>query len=328
MWKIDRGPAGNDPPSLDDPQNKPNPRLQADTDDVSREDPQDVHDLDWLSLARESYYYSSSYADTNYRKKWEDGIRAFNSQHSQDSKYLSQAYSKRSNLYRPKPRAIIRKNEAAGASAFFSNIDTVDVQAENQSDSQERASADVNKVLLDYRLRKSINWFHIVQGGLQDAQKVGVCAARVYWEYEELKGRVLKDKPRVDLIPIENIRVDPASDWTDPIGTSPYIIHLMPMYVLDVKDRMNTKDPKTGRPVWKWSPDSALNNATKTITDSMSNAREKNAEDPKDGNRPIQDYSIVWIQRHIHRRDGREWKFYTLSDQSILTEPQPLEVST
>ncbi len=30
---------------------------------------------------------------------------------------------------------------------------------------------------------------------------------------------------------IENFRIDPASDWRDPVATSPYLIHMM---LLDV----------------------------------------------------------------------------------------------
>src|SRR6516164_2056585 len=46
----------------------------------------------------------------------------------------------------------------------------------------------------------------------------------------------LQDKPCITLIPVENIRLDPGADWTDPINTSPYIIHLMPMYAMDVRE--------------------------------------------------------------------------------------------
>jgi hypothetical protein len=327
-----------DPPSIEDPTKKSNEALTREPGDDDREDGEPVNEddsdndqqLDWMTLARECYAFSTTYIDANHRKRWEDGIRAFNSQHSQDSKYLSPAYQKRSSVYRPKPRSIMRKNEAAAASAFFSNSDVVDIQPENQGDPIQRASAEVNKMLLQYRLAKSIRWFHTVLGALQDAQKVGNCAARVYWEFEQdSKGKVLKDKPRVDLIPIENLRIDPAADWSDPIATTPYIIHLMPMYVVDVKERMTRKDPKTGRPTWHPVPDSVLRNATQTMPDSTAMVREKNREDPKDTeNRPVQDYTIVWIQRHIHRRGGIDWEFYTLSDQALLTTPQPLEKST
>ena len=90
-------------------------------------------DESWLERAREAYQFSTSYVDANYRKKWEDGIRAFNNQHPMDSKYSSPNYSKRSNLYRPKTRAAIRKNEAAASQAFFANPDAITTEAHDQS---------------------------------------------------------------------------------------------------------------------------------------------------------------------------------------------------
>ena len=94
-------------------------------------------DLDtaWLNRARAAFETSTSYIDLNYRKSWEDSLSAFNNKHPGDSKYNSPAYEKRSRLYRPKTRAVIRKNEAAAATAFFSNMDVGDLdgQAGNQA---------------------------------------------------------------------------------------------------------------------------------------------------------------------------------------------------
>jgi hypothetical protein len=338
VWQVP-----NTIPTVEDPTRKANKALSSTTgwegglieasepgEEPADSDQQDNdRGLDWLTLARHTYLQSTSYVDTNYRKRWEDGIRAFNSTHSQDSKYNSLSYQKRSNIYRPKARSIIRKNEAAGASAFFSNSDIVDIQAENQSDKVNRASAEVLKQLLQYRLEKSVNWFQTCQGALQDAQKVGIVASRVYWEYEEdHRGNVRKDKPCVELLPIENIRFDPAASWLNPVETSPYIIQLIPMYICDVKERMIRPDPKTGRPEWHQLGDNQFRAAITSQPDSTRITRERNKEDPLDGTNLVNDYQIVWIQRHIHRRNGQDWEFYTLADQAMLTDPQPLEIST
>jgi hypothetical protein len=284
---------------------------------------------DWMRVAKETWRSSTNFFDTNYRKRIEDSIRAFNSQHSQDSKYNSQAYQKRSNIYRPKMRSIERKNEAAAAAAFFSNVDVVDINAENQGDKLQLASAAINKELLQYRLERSIKWFQVCLGGIQDAQKTGAVCARVYWEFEQNhRGEIKKDKPTVDLIPLENIRWDPAASWLDPVGTSPYIIHMIPMYVCDVKQKMNTPDGKTGAPEWRPLGDNMIKQAMDSMPDTTRAIRERGREDAYASNRSIQDYSVVWIQRHIHRRGGVDWEFYTLADQALLTSPQPLEVST
>ena len=139
----------------------------------------------WLELADQAYNNSTNYIDENYRKQWEDSLRTFNNQHPTDSKYSQPAYEKRSRIFRPRIRAVIRKNEAAAAAAFFSNMDVVSVTAQDESNKVELASADIMKEVLQYRLTKAIPWFQVVLGGLQDAQTVGVACAHIHWNYEE-----------------------------------------------------------------------------------------------------------------------------------------------
>jgi hypothetical protein len=281
----------------------------------------------WIQRARDAFRFSTTYIDSNYRKQWDDSIRAFNNQHSGDSKYNSELFRKRSNLYRPKTRAIIRKNEAAAAAAFFSNIDLIDVTPTNQSDKAELVSAEVTKQLLQYRLSKTIPWFQVCIGGMQDAQVQGAVAAHVHWKFYEKfhKGerKALEDKPAVDLIPMENIRIDPSADWMDPIGTSPYIIHIIPMYWCDVQDKMNYPNPK-GQTWKKYGSAQVFGTKFDTNDDSTRQARIQVAQDPTQQRRTISDYDIVWIHRHIHRWDGEDWEFYTVASDKMLTDPSPL----
>jgi len=334
---------------------------------------------DWLQRAQRAFRSSTTYVDANYRKSWEDSIRAFNNQHSTDSKYSSPAYDKRSRLFRPKTRTIIRKNEAAAAAAFFSSMDVVSLLPVDPNNQAEIASAAIMKELLQVRLTKTIPWYLLLLGGLQDAQTTGVACAHVYWNYEEAnpintglnaieeteekaqevseeypaqsdlpegamqateKGElteqiqpeatvvvvenepeILKDQPAIDLVPIENIRIDPGANWTDPINTSPYVIHLIPMYAMDVKEKM-----KSGE--WREMPDSQLMAATEITPDSTRITRNKNKDDPYAADvRDVSDYEIVWVQRHIHKHNAEDWEFYTLGDIAMLTEARPLKDS-
>jgi hypothetical protein len=335
---------------------------------------------DWLQRAQRAYQASTTYVDANYRKGWEDSIRAFNNQHSTDSKYNSPAYDKRSKLFRPKTRTIIRKNEAAAAAAFFSSMDVTSVLPIDPNNQAEIASAAIMKELLQVRLTKTIPWYQIVLGGLQDAQTTGVACAHVYWDYQEVnpvntglntveetkeekqdeseeypaqsqlpegavqateKGdlagqtesepeavvvvqnepQILKDQPAIDLLPIENIRIDPGANWTDPINTSPYVIHLIPMYAMDVKEKM-----KSGE--WKEMSNSQMMAATEITPDSTRMTRQKNMDDPYTADvRDVADYEIVWVQRHIHKHNAEDWEFYTLGDIALLTDATPLKDS-
>lgn len=309
------------------------PEMGIDVDDLPNEvetdiagEPKGSGGVDWLQRAQDAYYFSTSYLDANYRKKWEDSIRAFNNQHALDSKYNHPAYAKRSNLFRPKTRSIIRKNEAAAYAVFFSNPESISAEAENKGDQKQEASAEVTKHLLEYRLQKSIPWFHIVLGGLQDAQTTGVVIAKTEWIFEQDGERIKTDKPSAALLPSENFRFDPAASWIDPVNTSPYLIELIPMFVGEVKEKMRMQDPKTGQPQWKSYGDGTIRTAMQDKSDSTRITRNVQRQDPMDPNsQPISDYEVVWVHRHIHRKDGEDYTFYTLADQVMLTDPVPLK---
>jgi hypothetical protein len=284
-------------------------------------------DIDWVSRARDSYRFSTTYIDSNYRQKWDNSIRAFNSEHPSDSNYYRIEARKRSNLFRPKTRAIIRKNEAAAAAAFFSNMDLIDVDPMNGEEKSEVVSAAVTKELLQYRLTKSIPWFQITVGAIQDAQVQGACVGHVYWKFverhdEDGNRESLEDKPCVDLFPIENLRIDPSAHWLDPVNTSPYLIQLMAMYWCDVKDRMTYPNPKGQK--WKYYPPSKVFSRGDQ-DDSTRQTRNQLSQDPAQQKRDISDYDVVWVHRHIHRYDGEDWEFYTLFSEYLLTEPRPLK---
>jgi hypothetical protein len=267
----------------------------------------------WLARARAAYRSSTDFVNSNFRKGWEDSIRAFNNQHPADSKYNAASYDKRSKLFRPKIRSVMRKNEAAAAAAFFSNMDVVSVSAADQSDKSQLISAEIWKEVVQYRLTRTIPWFQTVLGGIQDAQTVGVTVAHIYWHFDE---EMEVDKPCIDLIPIENFRFDPAASWIDIVGTSAYIIHLMPMLTMDVKAKMDAGE-------WKKC---AITQGQGANMDSTRIARQAGGEDPKSAdNRALGDYEIAWIQRHIHRRDGKEWEFYTLGEHQVISDVVPLK---
>jgi hypothetical protein len=275
---------------------------------------EDTGSNEWLARARSAFRSSTSYVDGNWRKAWEDSIRAFNNMHPSDSKYNAPAYEKRSRLYRPKVRAIIRKNEAAAAAAFFSNLDVVSVSANDQSDKAQLISSEVMKNLLQYRLTKTIPWYQTVLGGIQDAQTVGVVCAHIHWLYDEVQN---VDKPQIDLIPIENIRFDPAASWINVVDTSPYFIHMIPMHAMDIRAKMDSGE-------WKELP---VNLASASSNfDSTRIARNANKEDPQSADtRALGDYEIAWVHRHIHRKGAIEYEFYTLGEYGLLTDPTPLK---
>jgi hypothetical protein len=315
---------------------------------------------DWMALARDAYEDSDRFHETSLKQTWERNERAFRSQHPSGSKYFSSTYKRRSRLYRPKTRAMIRTAEAQLAQSYFSNEDVVSVKAVDANSANGRISADVWREVLQYRLsakssRIKIPWFRLAVGAYQDAQKYGVVCSKQWWEFkereeitlvpqtdeasgqpmldesgtpmlmEQTSHRTVIDRPRVTLIPPENLRIDRAADWMDPINSSPFVIIMTPMYIQDVKARMRDIDRKTGRPTWYPLSDGELKSSTdRQIWDSTRQYREGRREDSQDSQIAIPEFSIVWVHENFMRQDDEDWVYYTAGIHHMLSEPKPV----
>ena len=268
-----------------------------------------------LQLARDAFNGSTNYFNANIRPQLERDIRQFQSRHNPDSKYMSEAYKSRSRFFRPKTRAMVRSSEATAAEAFFSTADVVSITPERETDDLQQVSAEIMQELLQYRLTKTLPWFQICIGAYQDALVQGTVISHQEWVYDPIR-RI--DQPQITLLPLENLRFDPAADWTDPINTSPYLIRLIPMYVKDVKAKMRAG---------KWLPldDAQLKSSAKQY-DSTRLLREDNRSSSTDTITAINDFTIVWVHQNIMPDDesGEDMLYYTLGEQYLLSPPVPL----
>jgi len=282
----------------------------------------------WMERARSAFTSSSDYFDSNIRRQMERSILQYQGKHPPGSKYNSEAYRTRSKYFRPKTRSAIRKNTALCAAAFFSTEDAVNVRPTDEDDIFNKLGAEGLKYLMRRRLsndvpEEGIPWFLILNGAYEEAQTVGVICSYNHWEYDEELGI---DRPAVDLQPPENIRFAKSAKWYDPINTSPYVIRMIPMYVMDVKERMAEVNPKTGQPKWKPLTDGQIKAATKNTYDSLRMAREKNRTDSTDTAGDVSDFEIVWVHEFIMRGPkGKDMVFYTLGMEDRLTDPVPLK---
>lgn len=274
-------------------------------------------DTDWLALARSAYESSTDYLDKTHRHQFERNLSNFQSEHPKGSKYHTEAYDHRSKLFRPKTRIAVRKNESSFASALFSGVDVVKLEAEDTDDPRKRRDAAYWHEVINYRLTKTIPWYKIALGAFQEAQVYGVVVSKQYWKKTDEK-----DEPCVELKEIENFRLDPACDWTDPVNTSPYLIDLMPMYVCDVVEMMN--DPGSGWEKYDKSTIIAAGQTNDQSDDTTKQQREKSG-DESEADHHVSDFETVWVHENIIKRDGEDWIFWTLGTQLMLTEPVPLE---
>ena len=297
-----------------------------------------------IRLSTDAFETSTTYLESSMMAHWEANERQFQSRHPVGSKYESADYKHRSKIFRPKTRSTIQSNEADCAFAFFSTANRAVIQAEDDNNQEQLASGRVHQELLNWRLRSTVPWFRIVQGAYQDCLRYDFVVAHVYWKYMQRTKRsmveidgfrypqesveVLKDTPCVELIPPENIRIDPASDWTMPIHESPYLIHVCPIPAYEAQRRMNTQDTKTGEPKWKKHKLDDLMAAGRELydTDGLRYEREFDREDPHETKRNVKHYDLLYIHRNFIRdEEGQDWLFYTAGTSLLLTTPVKAE---
>lgn len=319
---------------------------------------------EWVRLAAESDRSAANLLSTDLVERWDRSQRSFMNQHQRGSKYESKEYQQRSRHFRPKTRTRVRHNEASAAEAFFSNSDAVRIAAYDGGDALQARAARFVDHLVNYHLEETIDWFLTLCGAAQVAQVQGIVASWQSWDYAErrimrmvpamdpMTGQplyngvtgepaydevpdidILRDRPRIDLIPGENLRIDPSADWRNAAQTSPYLFVHVPMVFDDVLAMMRTPDPKTGRPAWIDVPEEIIFQAQTMPAaghqaEQVRRAREQRnagADDPQKRPMNPREYQIVWPRRNILRRAGQDWYFWTIGENTLLTEPMPIE---
>jgi len=315
--------------------------IHGEGDHDERTPEQILRDLDrarWMQKARDGYDQSSDWFDASMRPTIEKAMAHFQNRHAPGAKYYTDSYKFRAKGFRPKTRASIRRNEAAAAVAFFSTQDVVTISAENATDRNQVMSAKVLTEVLNYRLDDSIPWFLILIGAYQDAMNTGVVISCQDWHFKEIQRRKptgqrdpetgedvtetvverIADKPRVSLVAIENFRLSPAADWSDPINSSPYVIELIPMFIGDVEEQMDAGE-------WISYETGDIHQAARQQYDTIRAAREgKKRTDPADLSHATTQFDLVWVHRNIVREAGEDFIFYSLGTTLLLSDPIPL----
>jgi len=274
--------------------------------------------IDLLAIARSTYQESTDYVESSLRYQWEKNLYLFRSKHPTGSKYYSDSYKYRSKIFRPKTRAGIRRHCAACATAFFSTREAVIITAENAGDQGQVMAAKLLTHVLEFRFDDTMPWFETVIGAYTDAMVQGTVISKQYWNYDEESG---KDEPVCELVPIENFRLSQAAKWVDPVGTSPYVIHLIPMYVQDIKARMAADDSD-----WVTIDDSAILNSVREAYDVVRSARDGDRTDSQEPDSIMKDHDIGWVHEYIVKINGADYVFHTLGVSHVLSkEALPIE---
>ena len=326
----------------------PQPPLNVGVDSVPLDADETPTESKWIRIARQMYEDSTEYLDANIRYQWEKNLSLFNSNHPPGSKYNSAAYEKRSKFFRPKTRTAVRNLQSAMTVAFFTNEDVVSIEPANPNDSLQAAGAVVAQSVMQYRLTNTIPWFQTMTAALQDAAVQGVCISHQYWDFNENKESYIevdgannpitnesgepeiheqitavKDTPVIELISPENIRIDPAADWADPIKSTPYIVHLIPMYLQDIRGKIDDGEwlEVTDEELLSTSDGNETDNATRLVRDEPRMDPKENETNSSD----LKDFWIIWVHKNIVKVEGVDYCYYTAGSEHMLTDPVPLK---
>lgn len=291
-----------------------------------------------LSLAQQSYVTAEDYFNSADRNRVIDAMARFNSEHPKGSKYHSSAFERRSRLFRPKTRSVVRKREAAAAVALFGSAGIVNVEA-TAGTTPASLDASIQQSLLNYRLTQDDRWYRLMVGAVQDADRQGFAIVRTGWEYQEASryydemdalGAVSKrvdmvatvDRPDYALVPIERFRFSPAADWMDVIGSSPFLIEVRPMFLCDV--RRDEHNPRARLRYRHLSDAELLSGGSTSQWDAVSMQRERNRVSRYSRSSEPNDFAVVWVHRNIVRLQGEDYVFDTVGTTRMLSSVIPL----
>jgi hypothetical protein len=337
---------------------------------ANQPDEENGRNVNYLNLVAQAINQGQTYVTQNVQRNWDRSIRAFRNEHFAGSKYTQKEYRLRSQIFRPKTRAAVRKDMAAAASSLFSTTDAISCEPGDESSLEQRASAAIIKELLNYRTdrtggRAAIPWFRVSMGARQDALLQSVCCSKQSWKLEQrvrkhmqpvfdldpatgepvldpLSGEplplldengqeimeevevteILCDRPDVQLIPLENVIIDPAADWLDPIQTSAYFIVKFPMrkYEIEAKQR----SPMNPWHKVEWEKLRA-SDRTKTFSQSVRQSREGGQDRFDQTATGTGDFEVVWVHEVFMRVGDEDVHFWSIDDRAYLTDPVPVD---
>lgn len=295
---------------------------------------QGEHDF-WIKRAKDALSTSTSFLESEHIAQWQKNQDNFDSKHPAGSKYYTDAYKHRSRIFRPKIRAAESKGESAFAEAMFGSSEIITVNPADEGSKEDAVMAEVWQAIMNWRIKKDIPWYKISIGAFQTTWIRGIAISRQDWEYEEeeyvaqggvysagqVQRRVRKSRPRITLIDPLMFRFDPGADWVDPIGSSPYLIEIIPMYLDELMRFMASPITKGREDAWIGATEGEVLSANKDYLFNLADSdRRQKASESSDS------FETIWVHRNIIQdKDGVDHEFYTVGADFMLSWPVPLD---
>ena len=250
--------------------------------------------------------------------------------------------------------------QAAGALFSTQDVTSISAMHEDDPQQRATASvikADLEYRLSRSSSVSGMPWFQIAMGSCLDSQLTGICVSKQFWEYEEVDTgkdrvtrepivnpangqpfldelgqpvmvertepifRVTKDRPMSELHPIENVYLDPAAPWYNPVQLGRWFSVRYPMGISDAKAMLKSAS-KRGDVTWK-----------QDVSDNL--LRKGRLEDERNGARRVREgggdryedsargggaLDLVWLQENFVRLDGRDWHFWSVGRHGVISE--------
>jgi hypothetical protein len=211
--------------------------------------------------------------------------------------------------------------------------------------------------LTRHSVRSGLPWFQIAMGACLDSQLTGVVISKQFWEYVEVESgqheavllplidpdtneivldevgqpvmveglapimTAVRDRPMIELVPIENCGVDPAAPWYAPAQLGRWWYVDYGMGISDVK-AMIASGAKDGIDT-AWLPNITdellLKGRVQDDRTASRRVREGGADRYEDA-KGTGDLDIVWIRENFLRISGVDYHFWSVGRHGYLSE--------
>ena len=132
--------------------------------------------------------------------------------------------------------------------------------------------------------------------------------------------RVTRDRPMIDLHPIENAGLDPAAPWYSPVQLGRWFYMLHPMGLSDAKALMASGAKNGAENAWLDVPDELLLKGR--IEEDRTGARRvrEGGSDRYQDAKSVGELDIVWLQENFVRIEGVDYHFWSIGRHGYISK--------
>ncbi len=140
-------------------------------------------------------------------------------------------------------------------------------------------------------------------------------------EGQEPVTRVVADRPMIQILPIENIGVDPAAPWYEPAQLGAFFKARYPMRLDEVRTMMEQESRDGSGATWLQDvPDSVLlKGRIEDQRDTSRRQREGGTDRYEENLSSNSEFDVVWVQENFIRIGGRDLNFWTIGRHGFIS---------